>query len=91
MKLRDVAAAISAHLKRFEKDPEINKPREIGKLHPYYNAYAWDAGRWVAIKYVSFQGYHNLTKDEAVRYLAWLDAGNVGKHQLVVGLAGGRR
>lgn len=80
MKLKEVAAKIDAHLSRFEADPKINALSSSSKIHPYYNACAYVAGRYVGIRYVSFQSTDKITKAEAEVYLAWLDAGNVGKH-----------
>jgi hypothetical protein len=82
LKLADIASRISAHLKRFENDPVINAERLNGGMRttPYYHAGAYSAGRYVCVGYISYQGTRTLTKDEAIAYLAWLDAGNVGEH-----------
>lgn len=89
MRLEDVANKILVHLKRFEADPEVNKAEiKAGKtrLTPYFWVNTWTAGRYVAVQYVSFQGSTNLTKDQALRYLEWLDKGNVGRHYDVIGV-----
>lgn len=83
VKLRDIAAKIGAHLKRFEADKlGVNKDdRGDGTgCRPYYIAGAGVAGRYVWVRYVSYQGAQHLTREEALAYLAWLDAGNVGRH-----------
>jgi hypothetical protein len=87
MKLDEIAKRINAHLKRFESDPVINADKvhtnlrgQESRLKPYYCAGAAASGRYVFVMYVAYQGEIHLTKDEALRYLAWLDAGNVGKH-----------
>jgi hypothetical protein len=80
VKLTEIAKRIDAHLKRFEADPVINARPAPNRIQPYYRAYAWVAGRYVAVSYVTFQGHSNLTKEQAAAYLAWLDAGNVGQH-----------
>jgi hypothetical protein len=85
MRVYDIAKKIRAHLQRFEADPIINAENKPGGLTPYFHANAWDAGRYVAVRYVSFQGTTHLSKADAERYLAWLDAGNVGKHYEVLG------
>lgn len=84
-----LAARINAHLRRFEHDPAINvevscdasytKP---GKgLHSFYNAGAcYPGGARLRVVYISYQGGANLTRDEAMRYLAKLDSGFVGRH-----------
>ncbi len=81
----EIGDRIHAHLDRFEKDPKINvvrggpgKPGE-GTLN-FYHVNAWGAGRYVGVRYVSYQGGSMLKKDEAAAYLAWLDAGNIGTH-----------
>lgn len=81
-KLREIAARISAHLKRFEADKTINAvdPSRKMAIPPYHQAGAVASGRWVYVRYVSFQGNANLSRSDAERYLAWLDAGNVGTH-----------
>jgi hypothetical protein len=80
-KLGEVADRIYSHLKRIESDPILN-PRIGGKngTPVYWNVNARAAGSRVGITYVSYQGERTLTKQEALAYLAWLDAGNVGKH-----------
>lgn len=81
MKLNEIAARIDAHLKRFERDKVINAPKaQLGNTSPYFYANAIRAGRFVRVIYVSYQGERMLTKDEAIAYLQWLDAGNVGTH-----------
>lgn len=89
--LEALAKRISEHLRRFERDPKINVrrryDRETGTWRKdpngtgdYYMANAYSNGRRISVVYVSYQGGSKLTRDEAVAYLAWLDAGNVGKH-----------
>lgn len=89
--LREIADRIDAHLRRFERDPSINKTPTFtsykdGKQHqgvkPYYCAGAHVPARSarVHVRYVSFQGVSLLPRAEAEQYLAWLDAGNVGTH-----------
>jgi hypothetical protein len=84
--LKDIAACISAHLKRIEADPKLNKfkhstPEQAsGHFTPFWLARCWGSGRGVGILYVGYQSPTTLTRRQAERYLAWLDAGNVGKH-----------
>lgn len=79
----ELAEQINAHLKRFEADPEINQPPagSASRISPFFNAGAFKHGNGVGVRYVSFQGASQLTRAQAEEYLAWLDAGNVGKHQ----------
>jgi hypothetical protein len=81
MKLKETAAKLDAYLKAFERDPLVNTPLP-GRLdlHSYYHASACQSGRYVCIRYITYQHPTNLTKAEAEQYLAWLDAGNKGKH-----------
>lgn len=78
--LIDLADAIHAHLKRFEKSPKINKIDPHYKTHPYYYVSAAQCGRRVEVTYVTYQGASKLSKEQAEGYLVWLDAGNVGTH-----------
>lgn len=81
--LKRLARGINAHLKRFEADPKLNpdsKGEKGGGLKPYYNAGAsYEKGRFIQVVYVSYQGSRSLDRDQATRYLAWLDSGKVGK------------
>jgi hypothetical protein len=82
MKLQEIAARISAHLKRFEADKTTVNAARPGHegTRPYYCPYATVAGRYVAIVYASYQGHSNVPKADAERYLAMLDDGFVGRH-----------
>lgn len=83
MKLTNIqiAARISEHLKRLAADPEISKPE--GKTR-YWESNSWAAGKWVYVRYVRYQNETNLNREEALKYLEWLDAGNIGKHYIVL-------
>ena len=80
--LVELAQRITAHLKRFEKDPKINPPRpHAAGTHRYYESSAHVAGSKIAISYICYQGScFPLGRNEALAYLRWLDAGNVGDH-----------
>lgn len=78
MKLAEVAARIHAHLKRFEADPAINVVRN--GLNAYWNVRTVASGSRVFVTYVAYQGLTSLSKADALAYLEWLDAGNIGKH-----------
>lgn len=78
-KLKDLAARIQAHFTRFEKDPKINI-RKNGGLLPFFCPRSWAGGKFVYVKYITFQCDHPLTRAEAVEYLARLDAGEQIKH-----------
>ena len=89
LNLHDIAARIDAHLKRFEADKSgVNRDRGRGpsglswesRGRPFYRAGASAAGRYVYVRYVSYQGLSRLKRGEALAYLAWLDAGNVGTY-----------
>ncbi len=98
MKLKEIAAAINSHLQRLEKDMGWNESRKFDSAkqtwvscapregeRQLWNSYATAVGRYVFITYVSYQGRSHLTKADAETYLAWLDAGNKGKHFRVIG------
>ncbi len=87
----DLAKKIDAHLKRFESDPTLNpghrydKERKERVLDPmgvrdYYVARAHGNRHRVWVIYVTYQGGSYLSIEDAEKYLAWLDAGNVGRH-----------
>jgi hypothetical protein len=75
--LVEIAARISEHLRRIE----LAQPDHGSVTCPYWNAAAWKSGGWVGVMYVSYQHTSSLRRAEALRYLAWLDAGNEGHHQ----------
>jgi hypothetical protein len=77
----EIADKIRAHLKRFEADPAINEKRR--GLSSYWTAGAGASGRYVYVQYIAYQGSTALSKADALAYLAWLDAGNVGRHYMV--------
>ena len=83
--LTEIAQRISAHLKRFEADEQINRHSDerVSQrgLRPYFNAGASRSGRYVRVTYITYQLGLNLPREDALVYLQWLDAGNVGKHQ----------
>jgi hypothetical protein len=77
--LTEIAARIAAHLRRLESSRTTN-PVNKWKTTKYYYAFARRAGNRVRITYVTHQGGDNVTRDEALAYLAKLDAGFTGKH-----------
>lgn len=79
-RMKDVAAAINVYLKRFEADTKVNSFPDGRKTKPFYFAQAWAAGRYVGIMYVNYQGSTFLKREDAEKYLAFLDGGGIGKH-----------
>ena len=82
MKLAEIAERIDAHLKRIEADPKTN-PWNDGKVNgtrPYFRAGVHTSGSRIASGTSAIKAQRILTKMIAIKYLAWLDAGNVGKH-----------
>lgn len=80
MKLNEIAARINEYLQKFEKDLSINKIDPKNYTCKFYYANAYSGGKFVFIKYINSQGSTPLTRERAERYLAWLEAGNVGMH-----------
>lgn len=89
--MKELAARINEHLKRFEADKGpggINK--EVSRdtyttpgngLRSYYGAAAhYCRGRYLQVTYIRYQGSSNLTREEATLYLQMLDSGFVGRH-----------
>lgn len=93
---REVAEKINEHLRRFERDPQINirrkydretrawvvvEPKDPSGLGLYFNAGAYPTGNGrVGVVYICYQGASTLPLAEAEVYLAWLDAGEIGRH-----------
>ena len=76
-KLGEIADRIAAHLAKIEKAQPDHGSARSG----YWHANAWPAGGRIGVKYISYQHTWHLTKADALRYLQWLDAGNVGRHR----------
>jgi hypothetical protein len=92
---RDLGEKINVHLQRFQRDPKINPSERYDNttktwvsdehgIRKYYGAKALSDRRRVTIVYVSYQGASFLSIENAQKYLAWLDAGNVGPHYEVL-------
>lgn len=77
---RELAARISAHLKRWEADSTINTKDAKYGTSRFYRAGAYSHGGWVTVTYVGYQGQTSLRKADAERYLAKIEAGFVGRH-----------
>jgi hypothetical protein len=82
---------INAHLKRIESDPVLNPGRRLDKeqktwvldergTRAFYGAGSAGDRHRVRVLYVTYQSTSYLAIEEAEKYLAWLDAGNVGRH-----------
>lgn len=78
--LSAIADEINAFLKRFEADPAINTFNKPGGVSKYYKAFSCASGRFVYVTYITYQGSSHLSRGEALQYLEWLKAGNVGRH-----------
>ena len=79
LKLAEIAERIHAHLKRFEADPKINKlSKRPMRLHIFYEPSAIASGSRIGIRLKRYHDYSFITKQSALEYLAWLDAGHVG-------------
>lgn len=78
MKLDEIASRIKNHLVRLAEDKEWNRTTHGSSIIWY--AGVCRAGRFVMVRYVSYQDDNHITKQEAEAYLAWLDAGNKGRH-----------
>lgn len=87
--LKEVAERIDAHLTRLELEQRAvaaAKRKVDGQDHSlehWSHARAWVAGSRVQVTYISFQGHSNLTRAEALHYLAALDAGYDRAHQVL--------
>lgn len=82
---------IDAHLRRIEADPALNPSQRYDPerkawvsdstgVRSYYGARALGDRHRVWVIYVNYQGGSYMSIEDAEKYLAWLDAGNVGHH-----------
>jgi len=61
---------------------KILKNIEDKKLVKNFNLYrvnVWGTTK-INIRYVDYHGYFALTKEQAIKYLKWLEFGNIGYH-----------
>lgn len=79
LKLGEIAEKINAHLRRMAADPAINVEIRPG-YHQFYEPWAGRSGNRCFVTYVAYQGPTGITKSQAIRYLASLDNGYVGRH-----------
>jgi hypothetical protein len=79
MTVTELAMKIDTHLHRLEDDAGWNFVPNCDRKR-FWHAGAHRAGRFVMVAYISYQATSSLTKNEAEAYLAWLDAGNKGRH-----------
>ena len=98
--LKTIATRIRIHLERIEALPKaLENHGAESVVHPpnvpyctkgaksaplFYRPGAWVAGGWVNVRYVSYQLTYSFRRADAEAYLAWLDAGNVGKHYVSI-------
>ena len=86
-----LAQKINAHLQRIEHDQALNPGRRFDKdqktwvldesgVRSFYGARSMGDRYRVWIIYVTYQGGSYMSIEDAEKYLAWLDAGNVGRH-----------
>lgn len=86
MTVTEIAQAIHRHLSRFAADPKIASSKWTDtkgverEISLYWHPNCSRGGACVMVRYVSYQFTSSLTKAEAEKYLAWLDAGNIGRH-----------
>ena len=84
--LADLVDGIAGYLKMFERDPVINaRPIPYAAwsfptLPPYGSTSARRTRSGVALNYSALGTTYELPREQAERYLVWLEAGNVGKH-----------
>ena len=82
---------INAHLQRIEHDKVLNPSKRYDNVQKtwvpdergvssFYEARARGDRHRVWIIYVTYQNGSYLSVEDAETYLAWLDAGNVGRH-----------
>ncbi len=76
LSLTEIAERIQAHLKRFEADPEFDKPISGTRVEK--------AGVYMHIYYIftrpARRHSYSLKRTDALEYLDWLEKGNVGHY-----------
>lgn len=82
--LTEIADEIDIYLKKLQKDPVFNVLDEKYGTRRLWGAWAARRGNRVSIMYVAYQGASTLDRAEALKYLAWLDAGNKGEHWMAL-------
>lgn len=75
-----VVDRIQTHLFEMENDRYNNSASGLFRRRPLYNPSIGSYGLNFVIKYHAKQKGYRLTNTEALAYLAWLDAGNIGQH-----------
>lgn len=71
MTLREIASAIDRHLKRLEA---------LGLIGLDHAGAYYMGGARIRLTYESRKGGTTLSRTKAEAYLAWLEAGHVGRH-----------
>ena len=87
MNFQEISNKITAHLKRFEEDAEINLPHSVSLgqptfalSHAFHLVFGGGADERCYVYYNRrIDRPVKLTKKQAAEYLSWLDAGNTGK------------
>jgi len=91
----EIAAAlgqkINEHLQRIQNDKVLNPGKRFDKdqkkwvldemgVHSFYGARSRGDRHRVWVIYITYQGGSHLSIAEAMKYLVWLNNGNVGRH-----------
>jgi hypothetical protein len=71
MTLRELSARLDAYLKAFEADGLL----DLHNAGAYYMG-----GARIRLTYRSYEGGTTISRPKAEAYLAWLDAGGIGRH-----------
>jgi hypothetical protein len=82
-RISEIAARIHSYLKRME----YAQSDRDSKDSLYRNASAYRQADYVMVCYRSNHYTFGLTRNNALSYLQWLDAGNRGRHQQALGKA----
>lgn len=83
LSMTEIAERINAHLRRLEVAEWKRRTAEgtVNELGAsFYYAGASRQGNRVSVRYITYQGSDNLTREEALHYLAGLNAGFEGRH-----------
>jgi hypothetical protein len=73
--LTEIGERINRHLKRIEAEHKKTKAYGTATGRTFWNAGAHQSGARVRVRYIAYQHGANLTREQALHYLAALDAG----------------
>lgn len=78
LSLDEIAERLYVHLRRMSLDPKINIRDPRYRTCTFYQPNAHRSGARIAVRNITYQCETLLSREDALAYLRWLDAGNNG-------------